>query len=64
MGPSFTVTKGQGNVVEELDGRPALEQLSRIAQKSDERELKLIQRALLVGIPLLPRATRRRSTIW
>ena len=51
VGPSFTVTKGQGNVVEELDGRPALEQLSRIAQKSDERELKLIQRALLVGIP-------------
>ena len=35
VGPSFTVTKGQGNVVEELDGRPALEQLSRIAQKSD-----------------------------
>ena len=53
VGPSFTVTKGQGNVVEELDGRPALEQLSRIAQKSDERELKLIQRALLVGIPPL-----------
>ena len=43
--------QGPGQRVEELDGRPALEQLSRIAQKSDERELKLIQRALRVGIP-------------
>ena len=55
VGPTFTVTAGQDNLVEALDGAPALERLQQVAQQaasSDERLLRLLQRALLVGLPV------------
>ena len=55
VGPTFTVTAGQDNLVEALDGVPALERLQQVAQEaasSDERLLRLLQRALLVGLPV------------
>jgi len=54
VGPSYLVTEGDGeNLVSELDGVPALQRLQEVAQAAaatDERVLKLIQRALLVGV--------------
>ena len=55
VGQTFTVTAGQDNLVEALDGVPALERLQQVAQEaasSDERLLRLLQRALLVGLPV------------
>ena len=54
VGPTFTVTAGQDNLVEALDGVPALERLQEVAQaaSSDERLLRLLQGALLVGLPV------------
>ena len=54
VGPSFVVTKGDGNLVTELDGQPALERLQEVAraaarEEGGERVVKLLQRALLVG---------------
>ena len=54
VGPSFVVTKGEGNLVTELDGQPALERLQEVAraaarEEGGERVVKLLQRALLVG---------------
>ena len=54
VGPSFIVTKGEGNLVTELDGQPALERLQEVAraaarEEGGERVVKLLQRALLVG---------------
>lgn len=56
VGPSFVVTKGggpDGNLVSELDGAPALQRLSEVAQaagSAEPRLLRLIQRALLCGM--------------
>lgn len=54
VGPTFLVTNGDGgNLVTELDGQPALQRLQEVAEEasgSDPRVLKLIQRALLVGV--------------
>ena len=52
VGPTFTVTAGRDNLVEQLDGQPALEALQGVAQgvKGDTRLLKLLQQALLVGV--------------
>lgn len=57
VGPSYLVTKGggeDGNLISELDGRPALAVLQELAQgQSDERIVRLLQRSLLVGISLV-----------
>ena len=54
VGPMFTVSAGQDHLVEALDGVPALERLQQVAQaaSSDERLLRLLKRALLVGLPV------------
>ena len=61
VGPSFLVTGGDGgNLVKELDGAPALQRLQEVAEEassSDPRVLKLIQRALLVGVTVDAEAT-------
>ena len=59
VGPSFIVTKGEGNLVTELDGQPALERLQEVAraaarEEGGERVVKLLQRALLVGSSIEP----------
>ncbi len=52
VGPPLTVTKAVDNLVSELDGKPALQALNEVAQSvsSDERLIRLMQRALLVGV--------------
>lgn len=55
IGPTFVVTKGEGSLVEELDGEPAVRRLQAIVEQAqgsrDERLLKLISTSLLVGFP-------------
>ena len=50
VGPTFLVTKGEGNIVEELDGAPALARLNEVAAsvRTEERLLRLLADAGLL----------------
>ncbi|HET6205091.1 MAG TPA: FIST N-terminal domain-containing protein [Planctomycetota bacterium] len=50
IGRALVVTKGEGNVVQELGGKPALEQLEEVLASLDERDRVLARRALHVGL--------------
>jgi small ligand-binding sensory domain FIST len=50
LGPELTITAAEGNVIEELAGRPALETLQRVVSRLPERERALIAGGLLMGI--------------
>ena len=53
IGKLYEVTKGQGNFIEELDGRPAVEVLGEIAEGTDisEEDKKNIQTyGIMVGL--------------
>jgi len=52
VGQAFTVTSGSGNLVRDLDGKPALEALEEVVEqaKSDARLLKLLRQGLMVGL--------------
>ncbi len=50
LGPELTVTAGQGNVIDELAGRPALETLQRVVAQLAGREQALIAGGVLIGI--------------
>jgi len=49
IGRHFVVTKADGNVIQELGGRPALERLGELFQSLPEGEQDLARRALHVG---------------
>jgi small ligand-binding sensory domain FIST len=50
IGPPLTVTAAHGSLVLQLDGRPALEQLSRVAQMASDTERTLMEHSLLCGL--------------
>ncbi len=50
VGPAFTVTRSEGNVVYELGGRPAYAELSEVLIAIGEKERNLFMRAPHVGI--------------
>ena len=50
IGRPFTVTKAEGNLVQELGGRSALERLQELAGMVDEDDRALMQRGLHVGL--------------
>ena len=50
IGPELTVTAGEGNVIAELAGRPALEKLREVIGELDEDERALVANGLLLGI--------------
>jgi small ligand-binding sensory domain FIST len=52
IGKHMIVTKGKGNAIEELGGRPALAQLQLLWQELDEKDRKLVQQGLHVGVVL------------
>lgn len=60
VGPTFTVTKGNDNLVEEIDGKPALAALQQTAaaigsmrdRQNSERLLRLLAQGLLYGTPV------------
>jgi small ligand-binding sensory domain FIST len=50
VGPLFTVTGCQGNVIETLDSKPAVKVLQSLFEGVDARTRDLLQRALFVGL--------------
>src|SRR5262249_37430178 len=52
IGRPLVVTKGEGNVVQELGGKPALERLSEVLSSLDDRDRALARRALHVGLAI------------
>ena len=48
--PELTITAGEGRVIGELAGKPALEKLRDTIEELPAEELKLVQGGLLVGI--------------
>ena len=50
IGPELTITSADGNVIDELAGRPALETLRETIESLSAEELELVQGGLLVGI--------------
>ena len=49
IGTPFVVTKGEHNLIHELGGKPALEQLSGVIQHLSEKDVGLARKALFVG---------------
>ncbi len=54
IGQPMFVTRGEGNVIFEIDGRPPLEILSELAADASERELRLLQTSLFIGVQMNP----------
>jgi small ligand-binding sensory domain FIST len=50
VGPEMTITAGDGNVIAELAGRPALDHIRAVIEELDARERTLIAGGLLVGL--------------
>jgi small ligand-binding sensory domain FIST len=52
IGEIFRVTKGNGNLLMELDGRPALRRLEEVYSQSNERDQVLMRRGVHVGLAI------------
>jgi small ligand-binding sensory domain FIST len=50
IGPELTITAAEGNVIDELAGRPALEKLRETIEGLPSDDLELVQGGLLMGI--------------
>jgi small ligand-binding sensory domain FIST len=50
LGPELTITAGEGHVIAELAGKPALEKLRETIEALPPEDLRLVQGGLLVGI--------------
>ena len=50
IGPELTITAGEGHVIGELAGKPALEKLKETIEGLPPEDLQLVQGGLLVGI--------------
>ena len=50
IGPELTITAAEGNIIDELAGRPALEKLRETIETLEAEDLRLVQGGLLMGI--------------
>jgi small ligand-binding sensory domain FIST len=50
VGPEMTITAAEGNVIQELAGRPALDRIREVIEQLDARERTLVAGGLLIGI--------------
>src|SRR3954471_15180820 len=50
IGPELTITAGEGHVIGELAGKPALEKLRETIEELTPEDLRLVQGGLLMGI--------------
>ena len=50
IGPELTITAGEGNIIGELAGKPALDKLRETIEALPPRDLALVQGGLLMGI--------------
>jgi len=51
VGPPLEVTAGDGNLILELDGQPALERAENVLRELDDRERERLRHGLYVGRP-------------
>jgi small ligand-binding sensory domain FIST len=58
IGDRFVVTRAEQNIIHELGGAPALEQLQKVFQGLSEEEQRLAQRALHIGLAMDERRNR------
>lgn len=54
IGSPMFITKHQENVIEELDGRPALDMLNGIYELLDDKDKELFHNSLFIGIVMRP----------
>ncbi len=57
IGPSLTVTRGERNLIYEIDGRPPLEILQQLVKSLDRRDRKLAESSLFLGFASKPEVT-------
>jgi small ligand-binding sensory domain FIST len=57
VGPPLEVTRAEGNLVQELDGQPALERAEQVLRALPEREQEFLRNGLYVGRPVKPGAS-------
>ncbi len=50
IGPELTITAGEGHVIQELAGRPALAALRTVIEELDEQERQILAEGMLLGI--------------
>ncbi len=50
VGPELTITAGEGRIIHELAGRPALEALRSVIEALDDDERRILAEGLLLGI--------------
>ena len=50
IGPELTITAGEGRIIHELAGRPALESLRAVIEKLDEAERAILAEGMLLGV--------------
>jgi small ligand-binding sensory domain FIST len=52
IGPPLTVTRGEGNVIAQLDGEPAVARVERVLEGLGEAERERLRFGLYVGLPV------------
>jgi small ligand-binding sensory domain FIST len=50
VGPELTITAGEGRIIQELAGRPALAALRSVIEELDEAEREILAEGMLLGI--------------
>ena len=50
IGPELTITSGEGRLIKELAGRPALGALKEVLERLDEDERRMLDAGMLLGI--------------
>jgi small ligand-binding sensory domain FIST len=50
IGPELTITAGEGRVIQELAGRPALSALRSVIEELDEDERRILAEGMLLGV--------------
>ena len=61
IGPELTITAADGNIIDELAGRPALEKLRETIESLPPEDLRLVQGGLLMGIVVDSEQARLRA---
>lgn len=59
IGPPLKVTKAEGNVVAELDGRPAVERVEEVLQELADADRERLGHGIYVGLPVRSDAAGR-----
>ncbi len=59
IGPVLKVTRSQGNVIAELDGRPAVERVEEVLQELSDDDRERLGYGIYVGLPVRPDAAGR-----